>query len=247
MTKDEILEAIRATTQRNGGKPLGRIRLLNETGIAEHHYSKFGTLGQLQREAVSDANRLNTAKSRADLIAQMIDLCCRYRRFPTSQQLRQAHEEMPSRYSSHNTFNRLGKTNAAKAATVVAALSGNDCLTADEQTALDICLPIAEQAEAAPEDPSAQLNGCGYVYLFRDGKAYKIGNSTDPDSRRDALQTGNPRRIELVHRILTDDPKGIEEYWHRRFSHCRIKTTDRSEWFHLSRDEVATFRARIRM
>ena len=245
MTKDEIIEAIRETARRNGGTPLGRIRLFKETGIAEHHYSKFGTLGQLQQQAGFDANELNKAGSEDDLIEQMIDLCCRYDGFPTNQQLRQARQEMPSRYSSHNTFNRLGSTRAVRAATVVAALSAKEKLAANEQIAFDVCLAIAEQAESEPTDPDAKLAGCGYVYLFRDGKAYKIGNSADPDSRRNALQTGNPRRIELVHRILTDDPKGIEEYWHRRFSGCRI--TDRSEWFHLSREDVATFRARIRM
>jgi len=67
-TRDEIIEAIRVTAKRNGGTPLGKIRLFKETGIAEHHYLKYGKLGQLQQEAGFDANELNKAASEDDLI-----------------------------------------------------------------------------------------------------------------------------------------------------------------------------------
>jgi len=88
---------------------------------------------------------------------------------------------------------------------------------------------------------------CGYVYLFRDGKAYKIGNSTNPDARRSALQTGNPRRIALVHRIVTDDPSGIEAYWHDRFNDRKSNVPGGDEWFYLRKKDVAAFRSRVRM
>lgn len=247
MTKDEIIHTIRITAEANGGTPLGKIRLFKETGIAEHHYMKFGTLGQLQREAGFSANEMNQAASEDDLINQFIKMCCRFDRFPTNQQFRQARHDMPNEFASHNTFNRLGRTQASMAATVVAALSVKETLDTEQQAALDICLPIAEQSEAEANDPDAKMVTCGYVYLFRDGKGYKIGKSSDPDSRRAALQTGNPRRIKLVHRILTDDPSGMENYWKKRFSDCRIGISKGHEWFRLSREDVKAFRARIRM
>jgi len=247
MTRDEVLEAIRVTAEANGGTPLGERRFTRETGIAKHHWQKYGTLGKLQEELGFSVNEMNKAKSEGDLVDQFISLCSRYQKFPTEQQLKQARQEDPSSFASHGTFDRLGKTKALKAATIVAALSEEQTLNPMQQAALDICLPIAEQGEVETTDPDAKLVGCGYVYLFRDGKAYKIGNSTDPDSRRAALQTGNPRRISLVHRIITDDPKGIEDYWHRRFSQYRIRITEGHEWFNLSRDDIAAFKARVRM
>lgn len=246
-SKREIIEAIKNTAEDNGGMPLGRIRLRQETGITEHHYQKYGTLGQLQTEAGYPPNQLTQGIAEDALVKQLVELCARFGRFPTQQQLRQARHEAPDLIASHNTFNRLGETKARRAAAVVGYLASNGELDDDEKAVLKICLPIAETAECDADDPEGQMDECGYVYLFRDGRAYKIGNSTDPDCRRDALQTGNPRRIVLVHRILTDDPVGIEKYWHDRFAGRRHTIDGGREWFHLTRDDVATFRARRRM
>lgn len=108
-------------------------------------------------------------------------------------------------------------------------------------------------AQAAPEraDILAMLSGIsehelelprssGAVYLLRSGSLFKIGFSRKPESRTRTIRSVLPLDGEVLHVIATDDPRGLETYWHGRFAAKRV----RGEWFELSADDVAAFRAR---
>jgi len=47
-----------------------------------------------------------------------------------------------------------------------------------------------------------------------------------------------PEKPTIIHYIRTDDPDGIESYWHGRFSKLRTN----GEWFLLGPMEIKTFK-----
>jgi hypothetical protein len=78
---------------------------------------------------------------------------------------------------------------------------------------------------------------------MKSGKHYKIGHSNSAGRREYELAIQLPEKLTTVHTIRTDDPPGIETYWHNRFAAKRL----RGEWFDLTRDEVQAFKRRTFM
>lgn len=75
---------------------------------------------------------------------------------------------------------------------------------------------------------------------MRSGKFHKIGRSNDPGRRRYEIGTKTPEPAELVHELRTDDPVGIERYWHNRFA----EKHSNGEWYKLTRRDVRAFTSR---
>jgi Meiotically up-regulated gene 113 len=94
-----------------------------------------------------------------------------------------------------------------------------------------------EEAESGTEPP------IGYVYLAKMGKYYKIGHTGSVGRRQYEIALQLPEKLTLVHSITTDDPSGIEVYWHKRFEPKRAN----GEWFELSAQDVRAFKRRTFM
>lgn len=116
------------------------------------------------------------------------------------------------------------------------------CLANPEYADLAPMFQVADQApEPATTKPSRKrVSVVGHVYLIRSGKHYKIGKTNSVGRREYELAIQLPEAVRLVHQIATDDPDGIEAYWHRRFADKRLN----GEWFTLTKDDIAAFRRR---
>lgn len=92
--------------------------------------------------------------------------------------------------------------------------------------------------DASPSSKSSTPT-FGSVYLLKGpGCRYKIGRTSAFGKRKRELAIQLPFDTRKIHVIETDDPVGVEAYWHQRLSAKRIN----SEWFELDTDDVSAFK-----
>lgn len=191
------------------------------------------------REAGYEPNKMITAIPEEDLLASLAGLVRKLGRFPALSDLRFARNQDPTFPSSDAIDRRFG-VKEEKVARVLAYCASHD----EWYDVAAICRATAPPRSASEESEDLIATGAepvGYVYMMRlPGSLYKIGWSRSPGRREYELGTKMPVKPVLVHQIATDDPVGIEKYWHGRFQDRRTN----GEWFKLSQAEVTAFRRR---
>ncbi len=246
MDKQQILDEIRRTTRENGGVPLGRERFAKNTGIKYQDWigKIWARWGDALREAGFEPNKLQTTYDDDILVEKFVRLARELGRFPVYAEIWMKGRSDPS-FPAHNTFARLGRKPqlAKKVLAYCESRPGYEDVAA-------LCAPFAihEQPEGLesiePTDKPSTGTKEGYVYMglltLGRERRYKIGKAILVERRTDQISLQLPGDLELVHVIRTDDPYGIENYWHRRFA---VKNS-KGEWFSLSREDVQAFKRR---
>lgn len=155
--------------------------------------------------------------------------------WPVVTELKLRAKQVPE-FPSHNTFRRFGSKDEQ-----IAKVIGYCEAAPAWKDVVDILRSSRAEPARREEDAIALPVGeIGYVYLLKASRYYKIGRSSSFERRSRQLAIQLPERAETVHVIRTDDPVGIELYWHRRFDDKRKN----GEWFELSAEDVKAFRRR---
>jgi hypothetical protein len=231
MTKEEIIVRLQELASHRGGH-ISFDAFLEETGLKHHWlrgqdwWSAWNNLlaeaGLTTRPFAKPATPLPEVVHAVAVLAERLD------RWPKDDDIKREKKRNHA-FPSLKVVARFRRT--GELARGMAAYGGRmselakDHLVAGPNTAEE---PIDEKVK-------------GYVYLLRSGRRYKIGKSTDPSRRYREVRLELPDETHQVHTIATDDPAGIERYWHARFAEKRVRNT---EFFQLDGADVRAFKRR---
>ncbi|MBM4066925.1 MAG: GIY-YIG nuclease family protein [Planctomycetes bacterium] len=235
MDKQHIINEIKHTAEKNNGVPLGVERFYTETGIQKTDW--FGKYWARWGDALVEAgyapNKLQGSYEDEWVIEKFITLIQELGRYPVMGELR-LKAKQDKNFPSHSVFSRVGKK-AELARKIIEYCKRKGGLN----NIVEICQPITRTSQ--PEYTiSEEQQVIGYVYLMKSGRYYKIGRTNALGRREYDLGIQLPDKITTVHTIKTDDPIGIEAYWHKRFEERRKN----GEWFELTTEDVKAFKRR---
>jgi hypothetical protein len=238
LKKQHIISEIIRTAKENNGIPLGRAGFERETGIKyTDWYGKFWTKwGDALTEAGYRPRQLQSAYPIESLITQIIALMRELDKFPTTGEIRMRSFNIIG-FPSHNTIrSRLGnKSEMVKK--ILEYCEDNPEYTDIIQMCRKVQGDLKNESNISSDEAHIEL---GFVYLMKSGRHYKIGRSDTVEKRAYEIGIKLPEELKIIHKIKTDDPSGIEAYWHNRFEGKR----KRGEWFDLSPNDVKAFKTR---
>jgi len=229
--RERILSEIKRLAAATG-KPPGVAAFTRDTGIAQSEW--YGVIWARWSDALSEAGlQSNTLQGRFDsaaVLRRLAEISRDRKAVPTTPEikiLRRSDLSMPNPKTITAHFgNREELMEALR----------EFCIENEGFESLLSSLPISQRNKSKPPRQTVQ----GWVYLLKSSQHYKIGRSDQIERRLKEISIALPESTKLIHAIQTDDPVGIEAYWHKRFADRRAN----GEWFRLSMEDVAAFRRR---
>jgi hypothetical protein len=208
-----------------------------ETGIRDRDWlgKHWARWGEAVLEAGYTPNQMTEAYDETDLLEKFVQLSRELKRLPTDKDLRlKAYNS--TQFPDSRTFRKFGRKSelVERVVEYCRTREGHEDIAA-------LCEGhTPRRYEGVGESVPAEEGEIGFVYLMKSGKFYKLGRSNSAGRREYELGIQLPEKLATVHVIRTDDPTGIEAYWHNRFEAKRKN----GEWFDLDAADVSAFKRR---
>ena len=232
--REQIIEEIKRLAEENGGRVPGQELFENRTGIRRHEWE--GKIWVRWSNALIEAgfapNEFGKKIDRSAAFEAFAIFIRELQRVPVKPEFELRRRKDPSFPSYRSVVEQY----ESKAHFILALRNWAE---SDERFADIVALlpAVAPQSETTPQRTAAKE---GHVYLIKSGAHYKVGRGEELEKRVKQIRTALPDASSLEHSIRTDDPAGIEAYWHRRFADRRAN----GEWFKLTLQDIAAFKRR---
>lgn len=232
MDKEHILSEIRRLAAEKDGSPPGHRRFLSETSISDYEWNRYwARWGDALVDAGFKPNEWTQERPQEEVLEKLAGYVRELGRFPVVREFRLKTLRDPM-FPSAATFRRLGGQRA------VGVLLREYCLAKGYDDVARLCDLLPSRAAESPVEPQQRQVPLGFVYLMKSGRHYKIGRTNSIGRRGSELAIKIPIPPKTIHSIETDDPVGIEAYWHKRFEDKRGE----GEWFDLSPEDIKAFK-----
>jgi hypothetical protein len=243
MDKQYILSEIRRTALARNGIALGMNTFQSQTGIKISNWrgKYWARWSDAVAEAGFSALKRNIAYDNSLLLEKLVQLTRKLSKFPSFAEIK-LEKQSDSEFPGFDAFQRLGKLSKLPLILMEYCSSHDNYQDVEQilKTKLDLIKPDGQA------DYGDMNSKHGHVYLIRSGQHYKIGRTKALYRRASEISNQASEGAEIVHSFSTDDPRGIENYWHERFKEKNVvgKNKQSSEWFALSREDVQAFKRR---
>lgn len=232
-SKEKIVGEYNRLVKEHGGKVVGERIFKRETGLSPHYWNGgyWRSWSALQLDAGHEPNSATEKTSDELLLHRFAELALEMNAIPSEADLMLKRKNDPS-FPAKSTYRRWGSRDAMLSKVAEYCERGGQFVPVLELLRQGVSTGLDHRIDSG--------RVVGFVYLLRSGKNYKLGRSNAVGRRLRELAIQLPQKPDTVHVIETDDPEGIEQYWHRRFAEKR----QGGEWFSLTTDDVNAFKRR---